>query len=339
MIYIYYHDRDLDGIVSAALVKDALLRAGVHNEYICRRGTDYGRGDEHTLLAALQPGDGVYLVDFSFPLDVMQQINERAILHWCDHHPTRVGAAERAGFLASGGQLTSHDAPAAVWLTWQYLYPFTEAPEPVKLLDEYDSWTVHPPANSFSIGIYGTGASVSRHYTDTCRSRWTGRVLPFQWAARNDHPAFKRWLANPTAKMSRSDLVAVLEQGDTLREAERRRILDLWHRASRVFPWLLPDGTTVNTAAVNALDLSADLWPESVETAGVELYLNWAWDGRPGYRVTVTRPQGSDRDVSAIAEHFGGGGHAGRAGFCCHYLPFSAAMGMAAADVPETVQT
>jgi len=143
MIKVLYHKSDLDGWCCAKILKDRYSDA----ECI---GVNYGDP-----LPFLPLGGKVFVVDFSFPTDMMNILCGDHELFWIDHHKTSIERAHKEKFLASGGQLLEV-GKAGCELLWEYLYKEVPMPLVVKLIGRYDVWDHSDP-----------------------------RVLPFQWGMRN----------------------------------------------------------------------------------------------------------------------------------------------------------
>lgn len=139
-----YHSRDLDGWMSAAIVKKWFIRqynADQHNsmDYL---GWDYG--DE---IPDVSKYDKVIMCDVSFPAENMEAIadgfvefnnpvgpfNDRFV--WCDHHISAIKASEDIYWWLDGIRDTNF---AACELTWNHFFPNEEMPEIVRLLGRYD---------------------------------------------------------------------------------------------------------------------------------------------------------------------------------------------------------
>lgn len=117
-----YHSRDLDGWMSAAIVK--LKYTDV--ELI---GWDYGQP-----IIDLSFKE-VIMVDISFPKEVMAENANRLI--WIDHHVSAIkdmASLERLPFIEG----IRNEKFAACELTWQYFFPDKQMPELVRLLGRYD---------------------------------------------------------------------------------------------------------------------------------------------------------------------------------------------------------
>lgn len=123
-----YHSIDLDGWMSAAIVKKAN-----NCEWI---GYNYGQ----PLPQFKDPKEDLVFVDISFPMDEFYRLyQEGHKIIWIDHHVSAINDYKK--FIGSGETFmyTSHATDsAACELTWRYFFPNEEMPEIVRLLGRYD---------------------------------------------------------------------------------------------------------------------------------------------------------------------------------------------------------
>ena len=125
-----YHSRDLDGWVSAAIIK--LRYPDV--ELI---GWDYGQP-----IPDLHPDQNILiiLVDVCFPKPVMDILGSAGTgnLIWIDHHISAILEMRNGGVPEPAGLRNIHFA--ACELAWKYFFPNENMPEIVRLLGMYDSF-------------------------------------------------------------------------------------------------------------------------------------------------------------------------------------------------------
>jgi len=124
-----YHSRDLDGWMSAAIVK-------LKHPDIELIGWDYGQP-----IPKINDVDGVIMVDVSFSPEEMLELSRRVRwnLKWIDHHISAIKAYNE--FVGQGESFLScrlNDKFAACELAWQYFFPDKSMPEIVRLLGRYD---------------------------------------------------------------------------------------------------------------------------------------------------------------------------------------------------------
>ena len=117
-----YHSRDLDGWMSAAIVR-------LKYPTIDLIGWDYGQP-----IPVLDPTQAVIMVDISFPKEEMKLIAGQGLV-WIDHHISAIKDMAWLGFILEGLRDPLY---AACELTWRHLFPNKTIPELVRLLGRYD---------------------------------------------------------------------------------------------------------------------------------------------------------------------------------------------------------
>lgn len=128
MIGCIYHEADLDGVMSAAIVKK------------------YFKGDIDLLpynygkeIPDVNKYDKVFVVDVSFgdrTRFLFDEWEDKGIdVTWIDHHKTAIEAVK--DYNVKGKRRIG---TAACELTWEYLFDDIETPDVVKLLSTYDVW-------------------------------------------------------------------------------------------------------------------------------------------------------------------------------------------------------
>lgn len=142
-----YHSRDLDGWMSAAIVKKWFLNkytdgfvmnsgeeSPINIDELPRLsmlGWDYG--DE---IPDLSSYNKVIMVDVAFPSDTMIKLRNTGHFIWIDHHKSAIIESVLKNYQGMSG--TRNDEFAACELTWQYFFPDDKMPEIVRLLGRYD---------------------------------------------------------------------------------------------------------------------------------------------------------------------------------------------------------
>lgn len=129
MIGCIYHEADLDGVMSAAIV----------NKYFKRKDIDllpYNYGKE---IPDVSKYDKVFVVDVSFgdrTRFLFDEWKNKGIdVTWIDHHKTVIDAM--IDYNVKGKRRIE---TAACELTWEYLFDDIETPDVVELLSAYDVW-------------------------------------------------------------------------------------------------------------------------------------------------------------------------------------------------------
>lgn len=270
----FYHSADLDGRCSGAIVKMS------HPE--CEMiGINYG---EPFPWDRIEPGEFVYMVDFSLPLDDMERLNAMCALVWVDHHKSAIEEAQQRGFVASGQQVLAIGT-AGCELTWDLFGEPEAMPQSVFLLGRYDVWDHHnhPGALEFQYGMRQFNADPNNQ--EFWRSLFCG------------------------------DINGIIDLGRSLLAYEERQN-EMYCQAFSFETEL--DGLrciAVNKGLTNSL-LFKTVYDPDKHDAMVSFV-----KGRHGWKVSVYTDK-PGVDASALCKARGGGGHKGAAGFQCEMLPF-----------------
>lgn len=145
-IAVIYHNADLDGLCSAAIIKKVLDPIGANYKFI---GMDYNYP-----LPNLEKFQTIIIVDFSFKENIMRKLNNTKRLIWIDHHKQIINDLKNDNI--TGLQRTTH---SACELTWEYF--FTEAkPKLVELLGIYDTFRHMGTDNEIDIRNFQYGARI-----------------------------------------------------------------------------------------------------------------------------------------------------------------------------------
>lgn len=118
-----YHSRDLDGWMSAAIVK-------LKYPDVVLIGWDYGQPIPE------MPNDMLIICDVSFKSDVMRTLGYTHNVTWIDHHASAIKDSVENAYTIYNGLRDPNFA--ACELMWKYLFPDQPMPEIVRLLGRYD---------------------------------------------------------------------------------------------------------------------------------------------------------------------------------------------------------
>jgi len=297
-----YHSRDLDGWMSAAIVKKWFNNKEVPNKEgepintIDFLGWDYG-----CEIPNLDIYTDIYMTDISFPPAEMLKIQESGkSFVWCDHHISAITEIEnylKANDVAS--PFGKRDVRfAACELTWENLYPDKEMPELVRLLGRYDCF-----------GHKGTEEEQ--------------KVLEFQYAARAFIDGYEKafeYLMNWTPTWTDTFLnqgVAVYkylctEAKQTYTKAFPIKF-DNTQRAKTDISGAAPTHLkflAVNQERFNPINFGINYHLEGYDGFACFWYKNGKWNWS-------LYNDNEKVDCSIIAKSYGGGGHKGASGFLC----------------------
>ncbi|MEA3349358.1 MAG: hypothetical protein U9Q82_01910 [Chloroflexota bacterium] len=219
----------------------------------------------------------IIIVDFSLPREDMERLANYHQLTWIDHHKSALNNLKDISQKWSGVRDTNE---AACVLTWKYYFPDQPVPRAIVLIGDRDIWKwAEQDTGAFNEGIYQLNTN-----------------------PHND----KLWesLLNNDSTL----LAQIIDRGSILRGARLRNIQAATARYG--FPVTFESHRTF---AVN-LRGSGDLG-EHIRNCGYEIaycYIDGLLDGK---LYTYVSLYSNEVDVAKIAQRFGGGGHAGAAGF------------------------
>lgn len=279
----YYHSADLDGHCSGEIVR----RRYPECQMI---GINYG---ERIAVEKISPGETVFMVDFCAPVDTMRAIADTAHLVWIDHHVTAIADMDAAGMGDIDG--VRRIGTGACALVYEHIWPGRRVPKYVRLLAEYDVWS---------------------HADPDC--------LPLQYGLRAEHdtrPGASAWNVLVAGGPMIGQIIA---NGRIVMRYEDQQAAMYARAAAFDVIW---EGLT--WCAMNRLLCSSRAF-DAVRDDRHDGFIRFGWrpsrakDGaaQPGAWSVSLYAARPDMDVSAIAKKYGGGGHAGAAGFSAASLPF-----------------
>ena len=225
----------------------------------------------------IEKAEKVIVVDFSFPRQDMERIANGRTLVWIDHHKSAI--AEFGEISLNWDGLRSIDEAACV-LCWQYFFPERKVPKAIVLIGDRDIWRwAEEETGDFNEGLY------NRDFNAMNDDLWT----PL--------------LDNDTALLE--NIIAEGHQSLLIRLKEIERMV-----AERGFQVLFEGNRTL---AVNEKG-NGDIG-QYIKDQGYDVGYCY-YDTMQNHVVTTNVTLYSRTvDVSKIAHKFGGGGHAGAAGF------------------------
>ena len=301
-----YHSVDLDGWMSAAVVSlhavssggDIVIRDVISDTYLVRSegevdryldliGWDYGHE-----VPDLSMYDEVIMVDISFPRVVMEEIAPKLI--WIDHHLSAMREMDMSKDFNYNvkRRITSTDY-AACELAWFHFFSYDNLPEVVRLLGRYDCF-----------GHRGTEEE--------------REVVEFQYGARqligSIQECFKA-IKHSLSDYSETQSVLIDEirgVGKVIYRYLYKEAQFIYHRA---FPAVFMEGDhlrkflVVNHERFNPINFGIDYHED-----GYDGFASFWMGGSGRWHFALYNDNGKV-DCSVICKRYGGGGHAGAAGF------------------------
>ena len=282
-VICYYHKVDLDGKCSAAIVR----RKYPDCELI---GVDYPDKPD---FEKIKNADIVIVVDFSFEtMDLYQIACEAGSVIWIDHHKSAIQNAKNHTLFGNTTTLESwmpgkrEVGKAACELIWEYFFSEEPMPEAVRLLGRYDVWNFDQ----------------ERPYLD--------KVLPFQYGMRlsNWHPYDREW--SKLLDHNQDGICDVfVKQGDSILAYENQR--NATYAKAMAFPAMFEHH---KAWAINKALSNSKIFGGMPDGAERPLWILFSYKAGT-WRYSLYSDPEIGIDVSEIATKYGGGGHAGAAGF------------------------
>lgn len=231
-------------------------------------------------LSIIEAGEPVFVVDFCFSADEMLDLYGKAgIVFWIDHH---VSAIEKMKVLDNTFPGYREVGKAGCELTWEYLFSSTSMPKAVKLLGRYDVWD-HKDLD----------------------------VLLFQYGMRemdDTTPSSIIWDFLLDPKTDKDIINNAIYTGETIMsyEAKQNKMYAKGMAYENIFEGYR--AIIINKAYSNSKIFDSVYDPEKHDI----MVLFGVKPDEVKYTLFSDKPE---IDVSKIAVKYGGGGHAGAAGF------------------------
>ncbi len=225
----------------------------------------------------VEQAEQVIVTDFSFSVDQMQRLADGRELVWIDHHKSAL--AEFEGIADEWPGIRDISEAACV-LTWQYFFPERPVPRAIVLIGDRDIWRwAEKDTGAFGSSLFN-----------------------------QDHLASNATFWKPLLEDDAPTLEKMIKEGAWLREITLRDIDNLMEARSFEVEFEGYQTLAVNRRGTGDIgNYGRDRGYEIVYTYADKMQL----DGL----TTVVTLYSNKIDVSVIAKRYGGGGHAGAAGF------------------------
>lgn len=295
---VIYHANCADGFGAAYA---AWLKLGDEAEYL---PMNYGETYNFDLSGIVIDhvgheinGREVFILDFSFPREVMDDIFTHAKrVVWLDHHKTafemwcggyRKGDSFQAIPLGGADPLKHYiildDNFSGAYLAWEYFHPGADIPTLIQHIDDRDRW-------QFKMRCSKEVHTALSSYKPWSFAQWDELMKPMHYAT-------------------------IITEGSAVLRAHNQHVQDALKQARECHidygQCTITEqhiGLAANAPAFLASDLGHELANKS-STFGL------VWSMVADGQVNCSLRSNGDYDVSAIAKAFGGGGHRNAAGF------------------------
>lgn len=299
-----YHSIDLDGWMSAAIVKHWYVEHVKVGKFTALDSIEFIGYNYGQPIPDLSEYDKVIMCDISFPKDIMYleaNCSDRKLV-WIDHHISAINDSKVDEFYQYDKVEGIRDAGfAACELTWKHFFPNEKMPEIVRLLGRYDCF-----------GHKGTAEEQ--------------KVLEFQYGARQCISNYK--------EAYQSLIISLNEDGDifNLKTPENK----IWLQGKSIYKYLCTEAKQIykngfeieflvpkeqapqfgfkykficiNKERFNPINFGINYHQEGYDGAACFHYANGMWN------FSLYNDNGLV-DCSVIAKLYGGGGHKGASGF------------------------
>ncbi len=327
-----YHSRDLDGWMSAAIVKRWYLelyldentqQISENKDKIVIQMTlseeisdtlEFLGWDYRDEIPDLSDYDKIIMCDVSFPHKTMLDIINK--LTWIDHHQSVIKDNKILFDLEVYPSIKGliNTKYAACELTWKYFFPNEEMPEIVRLLGRWD--------NMINVSI-------------TDKKEWL-KVTEFQYGARQEIKDYEEayWYLTTNTMYDLENNISmtdsILEKGQFIYEYLCTEAKQIYNKAFEInfnnditsaLHKVFPNNTIkvnhykykflcVNQERFNPINFGIDYHKEGYDGFACFWYKDSKWT------FSLYNDNGNV-DCSIIAKQYGGGGHKGASGFVC----------------------
>ena len=293
------HSIDIDGWLSAAIVKKYYMEQGEEVEYV-----GFTHGQE---LPDLSMYERVVMCDIAFPRKEMMGLAMRLKddFIWIDHHISAI--KEMGGDEAWEPQLNGlRDVKfAACELTWRFFYTLTEMPEFVRLCGRYDCFGHKGTDEEMKVLEFQYFARSYVYDVDSAGNIGLDRNLDIDIMLQKGKDIYK-YLVVEAKQVYKNGFVILLDE-------PRREIAGIDSESHLpVYNTHSGDGQRkficFNRERFNPVNFGLDYHADGYDGAACFYY-----DGKK-YNFSIYNDNGKV-NCSEIAKTFGGGGHAGASGF------------------------
>lgn len=289
--YIIFHHDDMDGFASAAIIKNYIIKTqgdkieSKINTYEC----NYEIQKQKNIIdeASITTEDIVYIVDFCFEKDLMNYIYSMVgkNMIWIDHHVTAIQNMKDMEKQIDGIRNIEY---SATMLCWLFTHGKEEIPIWIKYIDTFDCWK------------------------NNDKDMWENIIIPFKYGmesqvidlddSNNIWDLFFNEDPNPIVE-------SFVVKGKIIKDYIVKKNTENAKKNSYVINFEGKKALVINNGGQGSLSLD----PIFDETEH-DLMITYVIGNDKKIYAGLYTPK-KDVHVGNIAKKFGGGGHAGAAGF------------------------
>ncbi len=296
---VIYHANCTDGFGAAFA---AWMKLGDGAEYVpMQYGADYSKS-ENTFEVH---GREIYILDFSFPRDIMDMLFAKAKrVVWLDHHKTAFemwcGKYEKGMRVHENvgnpdvHELILDDNKSGALLAWEWFHGHKDVPMLIQHIDDRDRW------------VWALDGSAELHAALGAMQPWSFEKWPDVFELASDRGMLDLYTEGAAILRAQKQHVERMAK-----QAQKCRIIKTESK---------PDGehweanvlVDASGLAVNASLHQSEVGHELANQSGT---FGCVWYVGADNRVQCSLRSNGEYDVSAVARAFGGGGHRNAAGF------------------------
>lgn len=278
---IVFHHNDADGKCAAAVINRYYKNQLDERLWFCE--TDY---KDEVSFHEVDKGESVFIVDFSFRPEVMNQLLKiTPNVHWCDHHKTAEKYEEEYAQHIVGYRDYNNKGLCGAECTWKYLFPKDPMPHGLVMLGDYDSWRMAYAPNTLAF--------------------YEGLKI------RDLDPVTGIWNELLDTSISAICTKMIISDGDVC-----IRYRDQYCKMIRQDFGYSTEIEGFRAYAMNTQRFGSQGFGNLFDA--FQVCIAYIHDGHH-FNVSL---YSKNEDVSVIAKKYGGGGHRGAAGFSCKMLPW-----------------
>lgn len=277
-----YHNKDLDGYCSGAIVKLKYPEAKLI-------GFDYG---QQLPMEEIPQGEPIIMIDVSLPMFEMDNLSKHSGYNfiWVDHHASAIADYKNHDHMGINAILK--DGEAACEGGWKYLFPDTEMPTAVKLLGEYDTWR------------------------NKDKDRWDNAIMPFQYGMRmfcSSPETFPDELFKEYEVVTDNPVYKIIHDGKLILSYQKTQN----ERACKSSFEITFEG--LRAICLNNGGANSQVFDSVYDESKHDIMIPFVFTGKHWtFSLYTTK---NEIDCSIIAKSKGGGGHKKAAGFQLKDIP------------------
>jgi oligoribonuclease NrnB/cAMP/cGMP phosphodiesterase (DHH superfamily) len=285
---VIFHSYDLDGWMSAAIVKLWYTDHVKVGKFTALDSIDFIGYNYGQPIPDLSGYDRVVMCDISFPKEEMLKLWETKGLNfiWIDHHVSAIKEMENAHEnIISGAypiQGLRNVKFAACELTWQYFFPDEPMPKAIEYLGIYDSWR------------------------NEDKELWNSIIMPFQYGMRLYTNSFESFPIEVLT--SDNEIPETIKTGYIVLHYQNQQ-----NEKSCKISAFEREFEGLRAIMLNNGGANSQLFQSVYDESKHDIMMSFVYTGKHWtFSIYSIKP---NIDCSVLAKKHGGGGHKGAAGF------------------------